>query len=58
MWVLFELFCISSYIGKWILLTWLNLSVAGQKQNFKIDVMISLIFTTAFTSNISKIYFF
>lgn len=40
MWVLFELFYKSSYIGKWILITWLDLSVAGQKENFKIDVMV------------------
>lgn len=40
MWVLFELFYKSSYIGKWILITWLDLSVAGQKGNFKIDVIV------------------
>lgn len=45
-------------MGKWILLAWLDPSVAGQQENFKMDIMISVIFTIAFTSNIFKIYFY
>lgn len=38
------------------MLTWLILSVAGQKENFKTDIMISAIVTTDFTINIVKIF--
>lgn len=58
MWMLFELFYKVSYMGKGILLTHLDLSVARQKkENFKMDIRISIVFTTAFTSNILRVIF-
>lgn len=39
-------------MGKGILLIWLDLNVIGQKENFKMDMMINVIFTIAFESNI------
>lgn len=44
-------------MGKGILLTWLDLNVTGQKENFKMDIMINVIFTIAFESNIFIFYF-